>query len=55
MIELKRHASIFCDIAVQFPKDDLNLIEVIFDKASVRPPDIILARYTNYFERLHEV
>ena len=41
MIELQRHSSIFGDTAVQFPKDDLNLIEAIFDEASVRPRNII--------------
>ncbi len=44
MIELQRHSFIFGDTAVQFPKDDLNLIEAIFDKASVRPRSIVLAR-----------
>ena len=42
--ELQRHSSIFGDTAVQFPKDDLNLIEAIFDEASVRPRNIVLAR-----------
>ena len=42
-IELQRNSSIFGDIAVQFPKDDLNLIEAIFDKASVRLRNIVLA------------
>ena len=48
-IELQRHSSILGDIAVQFPKDELNLIEAIFDKASVRPRNIILARYEKIF------
>ena len=34
MIELQRHSSIFGDTAVQFLKDDLNLIDAIFDKAA---------------------
>ena len=55
MIELQRHSSIFGDTAVQFPKDDLNLIEAIFDEASVRPRNIVLARYEKYFARPHEV
>ena len=54
-IELQRHSSIFGDIAVQFPKDDLNLIEAIFNKASVRPRNIVLARYEKYFARPHKV
>ena len=49
MIELQHHSSIFGDIAVQFPKDDLNLIGAIFDKVSVRPRDIVLARYQKYY------
>ena len=40
MIELQRH---FGDTAVQFPKDYLNLIEAMFDKASVCPRNIMLA------------
>ena len=55
MIELQRHSSIFGVTAVQFPKDDLNLIEAIFDEASVRPRNIVLARYEKYFVRPHEV
>ena len=55
MIELQRHSFIFGDSAVQFPKDDLNLIDAIFDKASVRPRNIVLARYEKYFARLHKV
>ena len=43
MIELQRHSSIFGDTAVQFPKDDLNLIEAIFYKAGVHPRNIVLA------------
>ena len=55
MIELQRHSSIFGDTAVQFLKDDLNLIDAIFDKACVRPRNIVLARYEKYFARPHEV
>ena len=55
MLELQRHSSIFGDTVVQFMKDDLDLIEVIFDKASVRLRNIVLARYEQYFVRLHEV
>ena len=44
MIELQRHLSIFGDTAVQFLKDNLNLIEAIFAKASVRPRNIVLER-----------
>ena len=44
MIELQRHSSIFGDTSVQFPKDDLNLIEAIFDEASVCLRNIILER-----------
>ena len=55
MIELQRHSSIFGDTTVQFPKDDLNLIEAIFDKASVRRRNIVLARYEKYSARPHEV
>ena len=55
MIKLQQHTSIFGNTAVQFPKDDLNLIEAIFDKASVRPRNIVLTRYEKYFARPHEV
>ena len=55
MVELQRHSSIYGDTAVQFPKDDLNLIEAIFDEASVRPRNIVLARYKKYFARPQEV
>ena len=44
MIELQRHSFVFGDTRVQFPKDDLNLIEAIFDKASVRLRNIILTK-----------
>ena len=44
MIEMQHHLSIFGNTAVQFPKDNLNLIEAIFDEASVRPRNIVLAR-----------
>ena len=43
MIKLQLHSSIFGDATVQFSKDDLNLIEAIFDKASARPRSIVLA------------
>ena len=55
MIELQRHSSIFGDTAVQFLKDDLNLIDAIFDKACVHPRNIVLPRYEKYFARPHEV
>ena len=55
MIELQHHSSIFCNTAVQVPKDDVNLIEVIFDKASVRPRNIVLTRYKRYAARPHKV
>ena len=55
MIELQRHSSIFGDTTVQFPKEDLNLIEAMFDVASVRSRNIVLARYEKYFARPHEV
>ena len=55
MIELQRHWSIFGDTAVQFLKDDLNLIDAIFDKACVRPRTIVLVKYEKYFTRPHEV
>ena len=55
MIKLQHHSSIFGDTAVQFPKDELNLIEAIFDKASVHPRNIVLARYDKYFAHAHEV
>ena len=42
MIELQHHSSIFGDATVQFSKEDLNLIESIFNKASVRPRNIVL-------------
>ncbi len=53
--ELQRYSSIFGVTVVQFLKDDLNLIEAIFDKASVRPRNIVLVRYEKYFARPHEV
>ena len=54
MIELQPHLSIFGDTTVQCLKDDLNLIEAIFDKASVHPRNIVLASYEKYFARLRE-
>ena len=39
----------------QFPKDDLNLIEVILDKASIRPHNIVLTRYEKHVACPHEV
>ena len=55
MIELQRHSFIFGDTKIQFLKDDLNLIEEIFDKASVRMCNIVLVRYEKYFACPHEV
>lgn len=52
MIELQRH---FGDTAVQFPKDDLNLIEAMFDKAIVRPCNIMLASLTVCTENISRV
>ena len=40
---------------VQFQKDDLNLIEVILDKASVCTRNIILTRYKKYVAHPHKV
>ena len=52
-IELQHHSSIFGDIAVHFPRNNLNLIVANFDKASVRPRIIALARYEKYFAHPH--
>ena len=43
LIKLQRHSSVFGDATIQFPNDDLELIEAIFAKASVRPRNIVLA------------
>ena len=43
MIKLQRHLSIFGDATDQFPKNDVDLIELIFGKACVRPHNIVLA------------
>ena len=52
-MSIQKKLTLLC--RAQFPKDDLNLIEAIFDEASVHPRNIVLTRYEKYFARPNEV